>query len=79
MKKVLSILLALCITTCMLGSLGTTLNAAENQPSVIVADVELTSEGYWLNDGEGGITAEGADKNNYNVQYEDGTLTLKDA
>ena len=45
-----------------------------------VAGTELTGADYWKNDGSGGITADGASENDYNVYYDgSGTLTLKGA
>ena len=45
-------------------------------PSILyVGDMKIATEGYWLNDGNGSLTTEGADETNYNVYY-DGTGTL---
>ena len=53
---------------------------------VEVAGVTMTDGGYWLNDGQGGLTDEGASASNYNVAYRLGsgsnpvsTLTLNNA
>lgn len=66
------------MTTCLLGALGTTVNA-QTTSKVYVAGVDVIGGGYWVNDGEGGITTEGASKDNYNVSYNNGTLTLNGA
>ncbi len=43
---------------------------------VYVAGVNVFDGGYWLNDGQGGITAEGASASNFNVAFEPSTYTL---
>lgn len=48
------------------------------EPSVLIANTDISEGGYWLNDGEGGITKEGASENNYNLYYDGvGNMTLK--
>ena len=44
----------------------------------VIDSTSSTTPTYWLNDGTGGITSEGADANNYNVYCDgNGTLTLQ--
>lgn len=47
------------------------------QPSVLIANTDISEGGYWLNDGEGGITKDGASEENYNLYYDGaGNMTL---
>ena len=77
-KRVLSILLALCMTTCLLGALSTTVSA-EAPTNVYVGGVDVIDGGYWVSDGAGGIKGNGASESNYTVKYASGTLTLNNA
>ncbi len=83
-KRAASLLLALCMILTLLP-----VTAGANNTSttyVEVAGVTMTDGGYWLNDGQGGLTDEGASASNYNVAYRLGsgsnpvsTLTLNNA
>lgn len=80
-KKILSLFLCL---TLFLTLMPTIVFAADysNDPIVSIAGVEmmdLTDVTYFLNDGEGGLTTEGASADNYNLMYEpiqDGKCTI---
>lgn len=80
MKKILSILLVLSMTICLLGALSTTISAAA-ATKMYVGGVDVIAGGYWVGDGDGGITSEGASESNYAVKYvpDTGTLTLNNA
>lgn len=56
-----------------------TLTPKYTQPSVLLANTDISEGGYWVNDGEGGITKDGASENNYNLYYNgSGTMKIKD-
>ena len=59
----------------------TALAAGEDAPGTLwVGQTQITANGYWKTNGDGTLTAEGANNDNYNVYYDgNGTLTLKDA
>ena len=77
-KRILSILIALCMTTCLLGAMSTTVSAAA-PTAVYVGGVDVIGGGYWVSDGAGGIKADGASSSNYTVEYASGKLTLNNA
>lgn len=77
-KRILSILLALSMITCLMGALSTTVSAAA-PTKVYVGGVSVVGGGYWVSDGDGGITQTGASASNYTVKYTSGTLTLNGA
>ena len=77
-KRLISVL---CVLTLCLTLLPVTALAA-GPSELYVGGTQITAgvPGYWLNDGQGGITAGGASEDNYNVKYDgNGTLTLKGA
>ena len=77
-KRILSVLITLCMATGLLGAFSTTVSAAA-PTAVYVGDVNVIGGGYWVSDGEGGITDTGASESNYTVKYASGTLTLNGA
>lgn len=78
-KRMVSLLLTLCMALTLLPA---TASANYDESTMLyVAGVNVFGGGYWLNNGNGGITAEGADESNYNVAYlrESGMLVLNGA
>lgn len=74
-KRMVSLLLTLCMALTLLPA---TASATDLPSELYVGDVNVIGGGYWVSDGNGGITAEGATAENYNVYY-DGNhgLTLR--
>lgn len=57
----------------------TTLYAKWNAIEITIGEVNVSDGGYWINDGSGGLTQEGASESNYNVYYDgEANLTLRD-
>ncbi|WMJ21916.1 carboxypeptidase regulatory-like domain-containing protein [Paludicola sp. MB14-C6] len=76
-KRILSLVVLLCV---VIAWMPTTVFAADVTP-IYVCGTEITGGGYWLNDGNGGITTTNASSSNYNVKYDTSTkkLTLNGA
>lgn len=78
-KRMVSLLLTLCMALTLLPA---TASANYDESTMLyVAGVNVFGGGYWVNDGSGGITSEGADDSHYNVAYlkDSGMLVLNGA
>lgn len=77
MKKLLRLALLLAM---LVGLAAVTAHAA-GPSTLYVGDTNVVGGGYWLNDGSGSLTAEGAGEDDYNVRYDadSGILYLKGA
>ena len=74
-KRLLSILLSLCMLLSLLPAVSPMVSAAAST-AVYVGGENVVDGGYWVSDGAGGITADGASESNYTVNYEPSTHTL---
>lgn len=77
-KRMVSLLLTLCMALTLLPA---TASATDLPSELYVGDVNVIGGGYWVSDGNGGITAEGATAEKYNVAYDAAkrSITLRNA
>ena len=74
-KRLLSVLLSLCMVLSLLPAVSPMVSAAA-PTAVYVGGINVVGGGYWLGDGEGGITSDGASASDYTVHYDSATNTL---
>ncbi len=74
-KRLLSVLLSLCMVLSLLSAVSPMVSAAA-PTAVYVGSINVVGGGYWLGDGVGGITSVGASASNYSVHYDSATNTL---
>ena len=70
MKKIISLILSIVLCVSLIPAQSyVTLASTNEDGDVFVAGTCIDGGGYWVNDGKGGITQEGASENNYNLYY----------
>ena len=74
-KRLLSVLLSLCMVLSLLPAVSPMVSAAA-PTAVYVGGINVVGGGYWFGDGVGGITSDGANASNYTVHYDSATNTL---
>ena len=79
-KRLLSVLLSLCMVLSLLSAVSPMVSAAA-PTAVYVGGVNVVGGGYWKSDLAGGITQSGASESDYTVKYDTAshTLTLNNA